>query len=116
MLIRADPETKSISMLSFPRDLGVPIYCPARIAITVDRINSAYCALRLEGHARRRSKHLTDLPINYLITVNFHGFKQIVDKLGGVWLDIDRRYYNRNTGSRLRPTSPTSTSSPATSG
>src|SRR4029077_1830667 len=44
-------------------------------------------------------KHLTGLPINYLITVNFHGFKQVVDKLGGVWMDIDRRYYNRNTGS-----------------
>jgi LytR_cpsA_psr family/LytR cell envelope-related transcriptional attenuator len=38
------------------------------------------------------------LPINFLITVNFHGFKEVVDKLGGVWMDVDRRYYNRNTG------------------
>ena len=44
-------------------------------------------------------KHLTNLKINYLITVNFHGFKEVVDKLGGVWMDVDRRYYNRNTGS-----------------
>jgi hypothetical protein len=44
-------------------------------------------------------RHLTGLPINYLITVNFHGFKQVVDTLGGVWMDIDRRYYNKNTGS-----------------
>ena len=29
MLIRADPRTKSISLLSFPRDLDVPIYCGA---------------------------------------------------------------------------------------
>ena len=43
-------------------------------------------------------KHLTGLPINYLITVNFHGFKEVVDKLGGVWMDVDRRYYNKNTG------------------
>src|SRR5262249_46214205 len=28
MLIRADPSTKSISLLSFPRDLAVPIVCP----------------------------------------------------------------------------------------
>ena len=27
MLIRADPVTKTISLLSFPRDLDVPIYC-----------------------------------------------------------------------------------------
>ena len=46
-------------------------------------------------------KHLTGLPINYLITVNFHGFKEVVDKLGGVWMDVDRRYYNKNTGSYL---------------
>jgi hypothetical protein len=31
--------------------------------------------------------------------VNFHGFKEVVDKLGGVWMDVDRRYYNKNTGS-----------------
>src|SRR5207248_8587338 len=40
----------------------------------------------------------TGLPVNYLITVNFHGFKQVVDTLGGVWMDVDRRYYNHNTG------------------
>src|SRR5712691_520620 len=30
MLVRADPKTKSISMLSFPRDLSVETYCPGR--------------------------------------------------------------------------------------
>src|SRR3954447_13008585 len=38
MLIRADPVTKSISMLSFPRDLDVPIYCSASSPVTTDRI------------------------------------------------------------------------------
>ena len=28
MLVRADPATNTISLLSIPRDLGVPIYCP----------------------------------------------------------------------------------------
>jgi hypothetical protein len=36
--------------------------------------------------------------VNYLITVNFRGFKQVVDKLGGVWIDVDRRYFNDNGG------------------
>ena len=45
---------------------------------------------------------MTGLPINYLITVNFHGFKEIVDKLGGIWLDVDRRYYHVNNGTRRR--------------
>ena len=47
MLIRADPGTKTISLLSFPRDLVVPIYCPkAPSPLRSDRINSAYAAVR----------------------------------------------------------------------
>ena len=104
MLVRADPSTKTISLLSFPRDLDVPIYCPRSksdntgyVASSGDRINSAYSRCGPTGTVLT-VKHLTGLPINYLITVNFHGFKEVVDKLGGVWMDVDRRYYNKNTG------------------
>jgi LCP family protein required for cell wall assembly len=106
MLIRADPVTNSISLLSFPRDLDVPIYCGSSAAdkvghvVTTDRINSAYSRCSAKG-TLLTIKHLTGLPINYLITVNFHGFKEVVDKLHGVWMDVDRRYYNKNTGSYL---------------
>ena len=106
MLIRADPVTQSISLLSFPRDLDVPIYCGSSASdkvghvVTTDRINSAYSRCNAKGTVLTM-RHLTGLPINYLITVNFHGFKEVVDKLGGVWMDVDRRYYNKNTGSYL---------------
>jgi LCP family protein required for cell wall assembly len=96
MLIRADPIQKTISLLSFPRDLVVPIYCGAT-PITNDRINSAYTRCGPRG-TLDTVRHLTGLPVNYVITVDFHGFKKVVDKLGGVWMDVDRRYYNRNTG------------------
>jgi LCP family protein required for cell wall assembly len=102
MLIRADPQNKTISMLSFPRDLEVPIYCghsktdvEGYVVASRDRINSAYSRCGPQGTILT-IKHLTNLPINYLITVNFHGFKEVVNKLGGVWMDIDRRYYNKN--------------------
>jgi LCP family protein required for cell wall assembly len=99
MLIRADPVTKTISLLSFPRDLTVPIYCPAQsYAMPANRINSAYADCGAKG-TLDTVKHLTGLPIQYMITVNFHGFKEIVDKLGGIWMDIDRRYYHVNNGS-----------------
>ena len=96
MLIRADPVTKTISLLSFPRDLRVPIYCGSTPSAT-DRINAAYAYCNAKG-TLLTVKHLTGLPVNYLVTVNFHGFKEVVDTLGGIWLDIDRRYYNKNTG------------------
>jgi LCP family protein required for cell wall assembly len=107
MLIRADPVTKSISLLSFPRDLVVPIWCPGRTAsgarngpaTVVDhgRINSAYALCGSSG-ALETVRNLTGLPINYLISVNFLGFIAVVNKLGGVWMDVDRRYYNKNIG------------------
>ena len=98
MLLRADPRpgVDSISMLSFPRDLVVPLWCGQHQYLP-DRINNAYTLCGAKG-TLDTMKHLTGLPINYLITVNFNGFIQIVDRVGGVWVDVDRRYYNKNVG------------------
>jgi LCP family protein required for cell wall assembly len=100
MLVRADPGTNTISLLSIPRDLGVPLYCPkwGSTSRVVDKVNQAYADCGSAG-TLDTVKHFTNLPINYLIKVNFHGFKEIVDKIGGIWLDVDRRYYHVNTGS-----------------
>src|SRR5262245_16497558 len=96
MLVRADPGEKTISMLSFPRDLRVEVRCPGKQSY-VDKINAAYAACGPSGSLATVS-NLTGLPINYIITVNFRGFRQLVDKLGGVWMDIDRRYFNDHGG------------------
>jgi LCP family protein required for cell wall assembly len=92
MLVRADPRTRTISLFSFPRDLNVPIWCDHR-QTGVGKINSAYASCGPKG-SLETVKQLTGIPINYLITVNFHGFKEIVDQFGGVYMDVDRRYYN----------------------
>ena len=96
MLVRADPETKSISMLSFPRDLFVEIHCPGRAAFGA-RINNAYATCGTKGTLETVRK-LTGVPVNYLITVNFRGFRQLVDAVGGIWIDVDRRYFNDRGG------------------
>jgi LCP family protein required for cell wall assembly len=100
MLLRSDPETKSVSMLSFPRDMIVGIHCPGQ-PVFAGKINAAYATCGAKGTVQTVND-LTGLPINYLITVNFRGFKQIVNRLGGVWIDVDRRYLNTNAG--LSPT------------
>jgi LCP family protein required for cell wall assembly len=88
IVVRLDPKTKSISMLSVPRDLlvDIPGYGP-------NKINAAYsyggAKLSLEV-----VKHLLGVPINDFIDVNFEGFVGVVDKLGGSYLMIDHRYYN----------------------
>jgi LCP family protein required for cell wall assembly len=96
MMIRADPQTKSVSLLSFPRDFLVDVYCPGMATIHA-QINSAYSRCGPKGTLQTVHK-LTGIPINYMILVNFRGFRQVVDKSGGIWLDVDRRYYNKNDG------------------
>ena len=90
ILVRADPQTKSISMLSFPRDLIVNVICPGRGEVR-DRINSAFADCGSLG-SLLTVRQLTGVPINYFVTVNFRGFMQLVNNLGGVWMDVDHRY------------------------
>lgn len=96
MLLRADPTNDTLSLLSFPRDLNVPIYCSGDTVYTHARINAAWALCGNEGPRATVDTidHLTGLKINYLITLDFHGFKEIVNKLHGVYMNVDRRYYN----------------------
>jgi LCP family protein required for cell wall assembly len=90
MLVRADPDTNTISLLSFPRDLIVTVKCPRRPDVR-DRINAAYSACGALG-SLETVRSLTGLPINYFVTVNYRGFMRLVNNLGGVWVDVDHRY------------------------
>jgi LCP family protein required for cell wall assembly len=97
MLIRGDPKAETVSMLSFPRDLIVEIpACRGHPSFT-GRINEAYTYCGPKG-TLQTVKQLTGIPINYIVTVNFVGFRDIVDKVGGVYLDVDQRYFNDNSG------------------
>jgi LCP family protein required for cell wall assembly len=88
MLLRLDPKTKSISMLSVPRDLQVEIP-----GYGSDRINTAY-STGGPPLSLKTFKAVTGLPVNHFMEVDFVGFSNIVDALGGVYLDVDRKYYN----------------------
>jgi LCP family protein required for cell wall assembly len=93
MLVRVDPEKKAVTMLSFPRDLVVSHPgCEGHPPWT-GRINEAYAYCGPRG-TLLTVKQLTGIPINYMITVNFRAFTKIVDRLDGVYLDVDQRYFN----------------------
>jgi LCP family protein required for cell wall assembly len=92
ILIRMDSRRGFISMLSFPRDLYVEI--PGTGGR--DKINAAYA---IGGPAKtiETVKALTGQDINYFINIDFAGFTKLVDRVGGVYLDVDRRYFNDNS-------------------
>ena len=91
MLVRVDPATKLISLLSLPRDLWVPIN-----GVCCNKINSAYS----DGGPKltvNTVKALTGVNPNYLVTVDFGGFIQLVNEIGGVYVMVDQHYYHVNT-------------------
>jgi LCP family protein required for cell wall assembly len=91
ILVRMDSRRGFISMLSFPRDLYVRIPGAGE-----GKINSAYS---IGGPAKtiQTVKALTGQRINYYLNVDFQGFVRLVDHVGGVYIDVDRRYFNDNS-------------------
>ncbi|MGB4594025.1 MAG: LCP family protein [Coriobacteriia bacterium] len=83
ILAKVDPKAKKVWLVSIPRDTRVEI--PGH---GVDKINASSFyggnALLVET-----VKELTGLPVNYYADVNFRGFVNAVDTLGGVWVDVD---------------------------
>ncbi len=94
ILASVDPKSKQMSLLSIPRDTRVNI--PRH---GWDKINSA----SVYGGTDMSMKVVSDLlgiPIKYYVQVNFNGFKDIVDALGGVTLDVeqDMNHYDPEDG------------------
>jgi LCP family protein required for cell wall assembly len=78
LLVRTNPSQHLISMLSIPRDLDVPI--PGH---GTNKINAsfAYGGPPLLIHTVNK---LTGLGINHVVLVDFIGFRDLIDSLGGV--------------------------------
>ena len=103
ILVRIDPG-KGVALLSLPRDLKVEI--PGH---GTDKLNVAY-TLGGPKLSIKTVKKLTGLAINHYVDVSFHGFAEGVNALGCVYVDIDRRYFNDNSGLGVRRrTTPSST-------
>lgn len=98
IMVRIDNQRNFISMLSFPRDSYVEIPGYGQ-----NKLNAAYSYGEQQssgGGPALVAKTLTQLTgqkINYYANIDFKGFVNVVDNLGGVYLDIDRRYYHKNT-------------------
>ncbi len=84
MLIRTDPRKHRLAFLSIPRDLRVEI--PGYGA---EKINAAF---RYGGPtlALRTVKNLTGLDVNHVAFVDFDRFRELIDAVGGIEVDVPR--------------------------
>jgi LCP family protein required for cell wall assembly len=90
LLVRLDPSKEATAVLSIPRDLKVKVP-----GFGTDKINAAY-ALGGPKLTVQTIKNLFHFPINHVVNVNFGGFRHAVNRLGCVYVDVDRRYFNDN--------------------
>jgi LCP family protein required for cell wall assembly len=83
-LLRTDPDHGRLYYLSIPRDLRVSIP-----GYGESKINTAF---QVGGPrlAARTVAAYTDIPINHLVVVNFAEFKDLIDKIGGIDVVVDR--------------------------
>ena len=89
MIVQLDPKRHGAAMLSFPRDLLVTM-CDG----SQGRINSAYEVGRSSGAGgpdclRQTVTNFTDIPIHHYVQIDFQGFVDVVDTLGGMRMYLD---------------------------
>jgi LCP family protein required for cell wall assembly len=96
-LIGIDPQTGAGTILGFPRDSWVQI--PGK---GTGKINSALSRGGPQLMAET-VRLLTGLPVHYYVLTGFEGFQKIVDELGGVNVQVDRKMNDKMSGARFDP-------------
>jgi LCP family protein required for cell wall assembly len=88
MVARVDPQNKKVQLISIPRD--------SRVAIPgygTTKINAAY-AYGGAALTIKTVKQLTGLPISHYVDLNFYGFSDVVNAIGGVWINVPWNIYD----------------------
>ena len=78
LIVRVEPASRRMSLLSIPRDLVVPIAGTG----AQNRINAAFAAG--PGPLVQTIEQNFGIPINHYVLIDFDGFQSIVDALDGI--------------------------------
>ena len=87
MVVTIDPAKNEAALLSIPRDTRVAI--PRR---GYDKINAAY-AYGGEELTQATVEDFLGIRIDHYIIINTHAFQKIVDAIGGIDIDVEKRMY-----------------------
>jgi len=87
MILTLNRRSGEISIFSIPRDMRVRIPGYGQ-----DKINHAY-AYGGVALTRETVEDFLDIKIDYYMTTDFDGFENIIDILGGIELDVEKKMY-----------------------
>ena len=94
MVARVDPDAGTVDLLSFPRDLWIPI-APTGES---ERINTAFGAGSTPQEGADTIKDNVGISINHYVEINFKSFKGIVDAVDGVPMYFGQAVRDTNSG------------------
>ncbi|MFC7440021.1 LCP family protein [Laceyella putida] len=102
ILAAVNPKTNTIKLLSIPRDTYVKI---ANTDVRT-KINAAAMYGRITGvgeveNIRQTIENIFHVPIDYYAQVNFQGFENLVDALGGVDVNVKQRFTQQAIGGEM---------------
>lgn len=92
LLARIDPQNKKVTLVSIPRDTPVEIPGHGR-----QKINAAH-AFGGPQQAVKTVSEFCGVPITHYVEVSFDGFKEVVDALGGVEVDVPDKVNDKDAG------------------
>jgi cell envelope-related transcriptional attenuator len=94
MLANMNYDTKTVTLLSIPRDLYV-----AYSSNSAGKINALYPMGQKQNEGvnllAKKVSEITNQPIHHYLIIDFSGFKSIVDALGGVEVNVPKKIYDR---------------------
>ncbi|HJU01703.1 MAG TPA: LCP family protein [Actinomycetes bacterium] len=92
ILVHLVPAARHAAVLSIPRDLYLPVAGTGRSA----KINSAFN--HGPGQLVQTIRNSLKIPVHHYLLVNFDGFREVVDALGGVSMYFPRPVRDDNHG------------------
>lgn len=87
MVVHIDPDKKEVAVVAIPRDTLVTI--PDR---GLDKINHAYAYGGVDL-AKRTVEKFLHINISHHVMVNLAGIEELIDKLGGIIINVEKRMY-----------------------
>ncbi len=87
------PSTNQVAMVSIPRDLVVNI--PGYGLRKINNAN-AFAEMKVSGSGPATVQNVIqntfDIPIHYYVRVDFAAFEELIDKVGGVKIEVDNSF------------------------
>jgi LCP family protein required for cell wall assembly len=93
MIASIKPSTNQIALISIPRDLGVDI--PGRGVDKINLVNSLGETTKPNwggAHAAEIIAQTLNIELNYYLRLDFRAFKEIIDEVGGITVNVDRSF------------------------